>query len=276
MSLEDEIRKKQQEIEQRKFEENAKRKLEELMKQEYDKYGFRSNSPVIIEPWPELRAVIDETIGEMTFDRPKIVHNMPDGTTLAKIPRTSDYDKRYSPHIYNIDIKERKTYSFDVQLLRLAGQEVDFDLWIFQNGMVAFTTGTGFKATNHCSLDQLSKWNITEELIREKIITRIAAQRIYVPTTEEKKKACYIATAVYGSYDCPEVWVLRRYRDNNLMTRPLGKLFVKVYYAVSPTVVKLFGDQKWFNRFWRKFLDKKVQKLKKAGFSDENYYDTEI
>ncbi|MDR0918559.1 MAG: hypothetical protein LBM93_04840 [Oscillospiraceae bacterium] len=24
---------------------------------------------------------------------------------------------------------------------------------------------------------------------------------------------CYIATAVYGSYDCPEVWTLRRFRD---------------------------------------------------------------
>ena len=25
--------------------------------------------------------------------------------------------------------------------------------------------------------------------------------------------ACYVATAVYGSYDCPEVWTLRRFRD---------------------------------------------------------------
>ena len=24
---------------------------------------------------------------------------------------------------------------------------------------------------------------------------------------------CYVATAVYGSYDCPEVWTLRRFRD---------------------------------------------------------------
>jgi len=27
---------------------------------------------------------------------------------------------------------------------------------------------------------------------------------------------CYIATAVYGSYNCPEVWTLRRYRDIKL------------------------------------------------------------
>ena len=24
---------------------------------------------------------------------------------------------------------------------------------------------------------------------------------------------CYVATAVYGSYDCPQVWTLRRYRE---------------------------------------------------------------
>ena len=29
-----------------------------------------------------------------------------------------------------------------------------------------------------------------------------------------KNNGCYVATCVYGSYDCPEVWVLRRFRDN--------------------------------------------------------------
>ena len=29
--------------------------------------------------------------------------------------------------------------------------------------------------------------------------------------------ACYIATAVYGSYDCPQVWVLRRFRAEVLL-----------------------------------------------------------
>ena len=42
---------------------------------------------------------------------------------------------------------------------------------------------------------------------------------------EEKKKGCYIATAVYGSYDCPQVWVLRRYRDQNLSAHFCGKIF---------------------------------------------------
>ena len=50
---------------------------------------------------------------------------------------------------------------------------------------------------------------------------------------------CYVATAVYGSYDCPEVWTLRRFRDKVLAKTWYGRLFIHLYYAVSPTAVKL-------------------------------------
>ncbi len=44
-----------------------------------------------------------------------------------------------------------------------------------------------------------------------------------------KKQGCYVATAVYGSYDCPEVWTLRRYRDNTLAETWYGRVFIKLY-----------------------------------------------
>ena len=53
---------------------------------------------------------------------------------------------------------------------------------------------------------------------------------------------CYVATAVYGSYDCPQVWTLRRYRDYTLAETWLGRLFILLYYAISPTLVKWFGE----------------------------------
>lgn len=84
---------------------------------------------------------------------------------------------------------------------------------------------------------------------------------------------CYIATSVYGSYDCPEVWVLRRYRDNRLALTKSGKVFIKVYYAISPKLVKHFGNTYWFNRIFRTKLDRKVSKLKAQGFSDNAYSD---
>ena len=91
------------------------------------------------------------------------------------------------------------------------------------------------------------------------------------PQIVRKGEACYVATCVYGSYDCPEVWVLRRYRDYELYKTWYGKAFVKLYYATSPTIVKLFGKTKWFNKVFKKKLDKKVMKLKAKGYTDIRY-----
>ena len=62
---------------------------------------------------------------------------------------------------------------------------------------------------------------------------------------------CYIATAVYGSYDCPQVWTLRRFRDHTLAASWYGRTFLHAYYAVSPTLVKWFGRTAWFQKLWR-------------------------
>mgnify|MGYP004544081385 CR=1 FL=1 len=59
---------------------------------------------------------------------------------------------------------------------------------------------------------------------------------------------CYVATAVYGSYDCPEVWMLRRYRDNTLAETWYGRAFIKTYYLISLFIVRHFGQTKWFKR----------------------------
>ena len=69
------------------------------------------------------------------------------------------------------------------------------------------------------------------------------------------KTGCYIATAVYGSYDCPQVWTLRRFRDHTLAASWYGRTFLPAYYAVSPTLVKWFGRTGWWQdsgtRAWR-------------------------
>lgn len=84
---------------------------------------------------------------------------------------------------------------------------------------------------------------------------------------------CYIATCVYGSYDCPQVWTLRRYRDNFLQKNTFGRAFIRCYYAISPKLVKLFGNQKWFHTIWKGYLDKKIEALRNAGYEDTPYDD---
>ena len=86
---------------------------------------------------------------------------------------------------------------------------------------------------------------------------------------------CYIATCVYGSYNCPEVWTLRRYRDQVLGATWYGRTFIRLYYATSPTVVRLFGNTKWFKKLWKAMLDKQIAKLQRNGFESTPYKDVD-
>ena len=45
---------------------------------------------------------------------------------------------------------------------------------------------------------------------------------------------CFLATAAWGSYQEPHVQVLRRFRDEVLLTNGPGRAFVSAYYATSP------------------------------------------
>ena len=122
-----------------------------------------------------------------------------------------------------------------------------------------------------------TKYGVNEAYIKSKIKETIAALPIErkafflteennKPETKEeqantKKEGCYIATCVYGSYDCDEVLVLRNFRDEVLQKTLFGKLFVKIYYAVSPVIVRIFKNSSLFHRLTRKYLDAFVRKL---------------
>ena len=86
-------------------------------------------------------------------------------------------------------------------------------------------------------------------------------------------QGCYVATCVYGSYDCPQVWTLRRYRDDTLGSTWYGRLFIRTYYAISPTLVKWFGNTNWFKNLWKGKLDRMVAKLQSNGVEDTPYED---
>ena len=103
------------------------------------------------------------------------------------------------------------------------------------------------------------------ETIREK--------DIHYEQPPKPTSACYVATAVYRSYDCPQVWTLRRFRDDTLAEHWYGRAFVRLYYAVSPTLVRWFGDTNWFRKLWRRPLDRLVSKLQARGVESTPYED---
>lgn len=75
------------------------------------------------------------------------------------------------------------------------------------------------------------------------------------------KSGCYIATAVYGSYEAPEVLVLRRFRDEVLSQTLWGRAFIKAYYAISPPVAEWLKGADTINHLVKQALDKWVSRL---------------
>lgn len=134
-----------------------------------------------------------------------------------------------------------------------------FDPLIFENTNDELIADIRSKAIDKQLIEEGSQTHINENLKAEK----------------ESRGGCYIATAVYGSYDCPEVWTLRRFRDNKLAKNRYGRIFIRFYYTVSPILVRLFGQTKWFKQLWKRKLDIMVHRLQKQGYESEPYQDYE-
>lgn len=97
----------------------------------------------------------------------------------------------------------------------------------------------------------------------------------YQTPTVAASGGCYVATAVYGSYDCPQVWTLRRYRDYTLAGSWYGRAFIRTYYAISPIIVKWFGHTEWFKKMCQGKLDRMVADLQAQGVESTPYEDKE-
>jgi len=75
-------------------------------------------------------------------------------------------------------------------------------------------------------------------------------------TTITSKKGCFIATAVYGSANHPNVVRLRRFRDRHLETHFVGRLFCALYYRLSPRLAAGFFSRGKAQNGMRRLLDR--------------------
>lgn len=79
---------------------------------------------------------------------------------------------------------------------------------------------------------------------------------------------CFIATAAYGSPMTTEINVLRNWRDLSLKKSYGGRVFIKIYYRVSPSIAKLVSKSERGKSVIRKLLDPIIIHLKPLYGSD--------
>ncbi len=65
---------------------------------------------------------------------------------------------------------------------------------------------------------------------------------------------CFIATAAFGSPFHPYVGLLREFRDAYMLTNPMGRWFVSVYYNNSPPIAEIIKDSSGLKAIVKIFL----------------------
>ncbi len=168
-------------------------------------------------------------------------------------------------------------YNHYTQNLSVNGVDAEFNERAKQCGLAHLSMGDLFYNIGDKRIASICYKRAQNALTGVANINELALNRIkeYDPSYQipKTKSGCYVATAVYGSYDCPQVWTLRRYRDNTLAETWYGRAFIRTYYAISPTLVKWFGNTQWFKNFCKGKLDRMVKKLQGDGVESTPYED---
>ena len=76
-------------------------------------------------------------------------------------------------------------------------------------------------------------------------------QRQNVTIKEERKKKCFIATAIYGSESHPDVVLLRCFRDYVLATTKIGRKLIIVYELLSPKIADFISAKRFLRPLGR-------------------------
>ncbi len=91
-------------------------------------------------------------------------------------------------------------------------------------------------------------------------------KRVLSEKDKQPGNGCYIATCCYGGYESKEVLLFRKFRDSVLSKYFFGRLFIKVYYAVSPIAIDILGKKIIVVTFKKAILDKFYEHLKRNSF----------
>ena len=129
------------------------------------------------------------------------------------------------------------------------------------------TKGEGAKYLSESRRKELEQYKIPQSIRNQAIREVLEGVGMYTDEEIERvikqnpnyytdEPGCFIATAVYGSNNSPEVKLLRLWRDTFLLKRYFGRIFVKFYYKVSPYLAFVIEKNKLFKILFRYVIDR--------------------
>jgi hypothetical protein len=111
---------------------------------------------------------------------------------------------------------------------------------------------------NREAIEKLKKTSVKELDDQKLAKIRSALDKIssteVCPVTLDSTGACFIATAAYSTSTHPDIDTFRNFRDERLLTNPVGKQLVSLYYQISPSLAKYMETQPAIKSFLRQQL----------------------
>lgn len=79
----------------------------------------------------------------------------------------------------------------------------------------------------------------------------------------KSSSSCFIATAAYSTSTHPDLDTFRNFRDEKLLTNPVGKQLVSLYYQISPSIAQYVEKQPAIKAFVRHQLERFAKWMRK-------------
>ncbi|MCW7075329.1 MAG: right-handed parallel beta-helix repeat-containing protein, partial [Candidatus Methanospirare jalkutatii] len=188
---------------------------------------------------------VNQTTKTRPYPAPKI-------TSFA--PQSPVYDNEGTTRTFNITVD----------------QLVNVSWWI--NGTEVFNQTAVTESTYTNSSAAIGTWNVS-------VIVSNANGTAMQTWIWHVTSPCFIATAAYGTPLHEDIDVLRDFRDEYLMTNPVGREIVKIYYTVSPPIADVIRENEGLRTIVREglvkplvYILKKLQNQNKSqAISSMNY-----
>ncbi|MDG5816260.1 VRR-NUC domain-containing protein [Chitinispirillales bacterium ANBcel5] len=216
----------------------------------------------------EKYGYVDTDQGEWVFDKGTIRHDLEE--RIAQLAYCPLFNPDYIRKIVD-KLPDRVNPQLDVNW-GFRGQ--DYYDWIYEDGKWLSYYGDGDTFPGLAMMTGVKK--VTKK-DRQKIVrvnrNNYGGSSISIDTTphqheKREKSGCFVATVVYGSYECEQVVQLRQFRDQVLLRSFLGRAFVRVYYSRGPalaSIVERSGILKLMSRIGFDLLLTAIRTGRKQG-----------